>query len=62
MFDKRAREQYGLGINSGPFGLNSRPALIADKYLVMGAQPYDTLKQVIEKIQEEEKDNEESAT
>jgi len=136
MFDKRAREQYGLEINSGPFGINSRPALVADKYaesqgkgkafheavmdaywqqarsiddkdvlkeiaehvglntenfeavlkdptydaevsldielardyrldavpalvfaekyLVMGAQPYDTLKQVIEKIQEEE--------
>ena len=32
MFDKRAREQYGLEINSGPFGINSRPALIADKY------------------------------
>ena len=136
MFAKRAREQYGLEINSGPFGINSRPALIADKYaesqgkgetfhkavmeaywqqahsiedtnvlkeiaghvglntenfeavlkdpvydaevssdielaheyrldgvpalvfaekyLVVGAQPYDTLKQVIEKVQEEE--------
>ena len=136
MFNKRAREQYGLEINSGPFGINSRPALVADKYaeskgtgkafhkavmeaywqqarsiedtnvlkeiaehaglnienfeailtdptydaevsediwlareygldavpalvfaekyLVVGAQPYDTLKQVIEKIQEEE--------
>ena len=32
MFDKRAREQYGLEINSGPFGINSRPALVADKY------------------------------
>jgi predicted DsbA family dithiol-disulfide isomerase len=137
MFEKRAREQYGLEINAGPFGINSRPALIADKYaesqgkgeafhkavmeaywqqassiddpnvlkeiakrvgldtedfetilanpaynsevstdinlaheyrlngvpalvfadkyLVMGAQPYNTLKQVIDKIQEEEK-------
>jgi predicted DsbA family dithiol-disulfide isomerase len=136
MFNNRAREQYGLEINSGPFGINSRPALVAEKYaesqgigetfhkavmdaywqqarsiedtnvleeiaehvglntenfeavlknptydaevsgdielareyrldgvpalvfeekyLVVGAQPYDTLKQVIEKIQEEE--------
>ncbi len=145
MFNKRAREQYGLEINAGPFGINSRPALVAEKYaesqgegeafqkavmdaywqqarsiedtnvlkeiaeqvgletenfeavltdptydaevsadidlareyrldavpalvfankyLVVGAQPYDTLKQVIEKIQdEEERDQEESAT
>ena len=136
MLVKRAREQYGLEINAGPFGIDSRPALIADKfaesqgkgeayhkavmeaywqqarsiddkhvlkeiaenvglntekfeavladptyraqvsadidmaheyrlngvpalvfadkYLVMGAQPYDTLKQVVEKVQEEE--------
>jgi predicted DsbA family dithiol-disulfide isomerase len=32
MFAKRAREQYGLEINAGPFGINSRPALVADKY------------------------------
>ena len=32
MFAKRAREQYGLEINAGPFGINSRPALIAEKY------------------------------
>jgi predicted DsbA family dithiol-disulfide isomerase len=32
LFEKRAREQYGLEINSGPFGINSRPALVADKY------------------------------
>ena len=138
MFNKRAREQYGLEINSGPFGINSRPALVADKfaesqgkgeafhkavmdaywqqarsiedanvlkeiaehvglktenfeaaltdptydaevsadielardyrldgvpalvfadkYLVMGAQPYDTLKQVVEKVQEMHED------
>jgi predicted DsbA family dithiol-disulfide isomerase len=144
MFNKRAREQYGLEINSGPFGINSRPALVADKYaesqgkgkafhkavmdaywqearsiedtnvleeiaehaglitenfeavlidptydaevsadiwlareyrldavpalvfaekyLVVGAQPYDTLKQVIEKILEEEREQAESAT
>ena len=144
MFEKRALEQYGLQIHSGPFGIDSRPALIADKYaeaqghgeafhkavmdaywqqarsiddtnvlkeiaervglntenfeavlktpiydaevssdielaqeyrldgvpalvfaekyLVVGAQPYDTLKQVIEKIQEEERDQTESAT
>jgi predicted DsbA family dithiol-disulfide isomerase len=136
MFEMRAREQYGLEINAGPFGIDSRPALIAekyaesqgkgeafhkavmeaywqqassivdqnvlkevaehvglntenfesiladptydeevsadinlaheyrlsgvpalvfaDKYLVMGAQPYETLKQVVEKVQEEE--------
>ena len=136
MFNKRAREQYGLEINSGTIGIDSRPALVAekfaesqgkgrtfhkavmdaywqqarsiddthvlkeiaeqaslntrnfeavlvdetydaevsadiglareyglegvpalvfaDKYLVVGAQPYDTLKKVIEKIQEEE--------
>src|SRR5438309_1003388 len=32
MFQKRAREQYGLEINAGPFGINSRPALILEKY------------------------------
>ena len=32
MFQKRAREQYGLEVNSGPFGINSRPALILEKY------------------------------
>jgi predicted DsbA family dithiol-disulfide isomerase len=32
MFNKRAREQYGLEINSGPYGINSHPALVADKY------------------------------
>jgi predicted DsbA family dithiol-disulfide isomerase len=32
LFQKRAREQYGLEINAGPFGIDSRPALIADKY------------------------------
>ncbi len=135
MFQKRAHEQYGLDINAGPFGINSRLALIlekyaesqgkgdtfhkavmhaywqearsiddpavlkelaeqvglntenfdeiltnpqfdaqvsadvdlayedglnavpalvfADRYLVMGAQPYEALKQVVEKIQEE---------
>jgi predicted DsbA family dithiol-disulfide isomerase len=144
IFNQRAREQYGLEINSGPFGINSRPALVADKYaesqgkgrafhkavmdaywqeacsiedpnvleeiaehaglitenfeailtdptydaevsadiwlareygldavpalvfaekyLVVGAQPYDTLKQVIEKILEEEREQAESAT
>jgi len=37
------------------YRLDAVPALVfAEKYLVMGAQPYDTLKQVIEKIQEEE--------
>ena len=32
MFQKRAREQYGLDINAGPFGIDSRPALITEKY------------------------------
>lgn len=32
MLEKRAREDYGLEINRGPFGINSRPALIAQKY------------------------------
>jgi predicted DsbA family dithiol-disulfide isomerase len=32
MFEKRAREQYGLEVHAGPFGIDSRPALIADKY------------------------------
>jgi len=27
-----ARQQYGLEINSGPFGIDSRPALIGEKY------------------------------
>jgi predicted DsbA family dithiol-disulfide isomerase len=27
-----AREQYGLAINSGPFGIDSRPALIGEQY------------------------------
>ena len=32
MLVKRAREQYGLEMNVGPFGIDSRPALIAEKY------------------------------
>src|SRR5437660_8793002 len=32
LFQKRAREQYGLDIHAGPFGIDSRPALIAEKY------------------------------
>lgn len=32
LFQKRAREQYGLEINSGPIGTNSRPALVIEKY------------------------------
>jgi predicted DsbA family dithiol-disulfide isomerase len=32
MFAKRAREQYGLEVHPGPFGINSRPALIAEKF------------------------------
>ncbi len=32
MLEKRAREQYGVEVHAGPFGIDSRPALIADKY------------------------------
>jgi predicted DsbA family dithiol-disulfide isomerase len=32
MLEKRAREQYGLEIHRGPTGIDSRPALIAEKY------------------------------
>ena len=31
-FEAMAREQYGLEINVGPFGIDSRPALIGAKY------------------------------
>lgn len=41
------------------YGLNGVPALIfADHYLVSGAQPYQVLKQVVERVIEEEKDGE----
>ncbi len=29
---RRAREQYGLEMNPGPFDTNSRPALVLEKY------------------------------
>jgi predicted DsbA family dithiol-disulfide isomerase len=32
LLQKRAREQYGLEINVGPSGIDSRPALIVEKY------------------------------
>jgi predicted DsbA family dithiol-disulfide isomerase len=32
-FERMAREQYGLEVHSGPFGIDSRLALIADKYV-----------------------------
>ena len=32
LLQKRAREEYGLELNVGPSGINSRPALIAEKY------------------------------
>lgn len=31
-FIARAREEYGLDVKPGPFGINSRPALIGEKY------------------------------
>jgi predicted DsbA family dithiol-disulfide isomerase len=37
------------------YGLDGVPALVfADKYLVSGAQPYNVLKQVVEKVQAEQ--------
>ena len=39
------------------YGLTGVPALIfADHYLVIGAQPYQVLKQVVERVREEERD------
>ena len=39
------------------YRLNGVPALVfADKYLVSGAQPYDLLKEVVEKVQAEAAD------
>lgn len=32
MLERQAREHYGLEINPGPMGINSRPALIGEKY------------------------------
>ncbi len=31
-FIATAKEQYGITINAGPFGINSRPALIGEKF------------------------------
>lgn len=31
-FEQMARERYGIVIHSGPFGIDSRPALIGAKY------------------------------
>ena len=37
------------------YRLDGVPALVfADRYLVVGAQPYEVLKQIVEKVQEEE--------
>ena len=32
LLQKRAREQYGLEMNAGPFDIDSRPALVAEKF------------------------------
>ncbi len=32
LLQKRAREEYGLELNAGPTGIDSRPALITEKY------------------------------
>ncbi len=34
LLQKRAREQYGLEINAGQLGIDSRPALVAEKYAI----------------------------
>jgi len=34
LLQRRAREQYGLEINVGPSGIDSRPALVAEKYAI----------------------------
>ncbi len=62
-------EQFGIALKDPQFdaevsadvelareyGLQGVPALVfADKYLVSGAQPYDTLRRVVEKVREEE--------
>ncbi len=42
------------------YGLTGVPALIFDgHYLVMGAQPYDVLRQVVERVMEEHKEEQE---
>lgn len=53
------RPEYAAAVDrdvqeAAMYGLNSVPALVfAEKYLVSGAQPYDVLKQVIERVQAE---------
>lgn len=32
MFAQRAREQYGVEVNAGPINIDSRPALIVEKF------------------------------
>ncbi len=57
--DELAKPEYEAAVGKDlalarEYGLNAVPALIfADKYLVTGAQPYNLLKQVVEKIQAE---------
>ncbi len=34
LLQKRAREQYGLEINVGPSSIDSRPALVVEKYAI----------------------------
>jgi predicted DsbA family dithiol-disulfide isomerase len=45
-FAAMAREQYGLEINPGPFGIDSRPALIGEQYAAtqgVGAAYHDAV-------------------
>ncbi len=38
IFNQRAQADYGVEINSGPFGIDSRPALILEKYALAQGQ------------------------
>ena len=50
-FDRAVTQDMKLAES---YGLTAVPALIfAEKYLISGAQPYETLKRVVEKIQQE---------
>lgn len=45
-FEAMAREQYGLELNVGPFGIDSRPALVGAKYaeeMGVGAAYHDAV-------------------
>jgi len=41
IFNERAQADYGVAINSGPFGIDSRPALILEKYALAQGKGLD---------------------